>query len=97
MQALHLVEMAAVEEKRQAYQDAFQEQMEHYKTHGKVECKKMARQLLKQTIIVISFVVPIGRSRAYSNDSTSLEEVSLDEVDAAGLDEFLKELVKFFA
>ena len=35
-----LVQTAEVEDRRQAYQDVFVEQMEHYKTHGKVECMK---------------------------------------------------------
>ena len=41
----------------------------------------------------VLFIVPIGYSRTLSQDTPSLEEVSLNEVDLADLDEFLKELV----
>jgi hypothetical protein len=73
IKAQQLVQMAEVEDRRQAYQDVFAEQMEHYKVHGKVE-------------------LPIGYSRTLSQDTTSLEEVSLDEADLTDLDEFLREL-----
>ena len=40
-EALQFVEMAAIEEKRQAYQEVFAEQMQLYKKQGKVDCTKL--------------------------------------------------------
>ena len=46
MEAKERRELAKLAEKHQAYDDAFQAQMEHYKSHGRVEGKSRINKIM---------------------------------------------------